>query len=197
MKTFEEAIMAMTGSTTDPYDIILQTCLQLDGSNLSVKDVHSFLSGRSITLDMDDAKKIFVYNNNIEKHLKEISGYNICMELLRAMVLGSRGTLGFETGCLNETDALMQSLHEAATCKGKLEKAAKVYVAIVGNDAVRKHSAAIGYLMMLYSLKLDGYDLFIPNRKAIADMMSYTTDVQSPESKGEEILKDLKTYYYE
>lgn len=196
MKTFEDAINAMTGVVIDDYDAILHTCLQLDGSRLTAKDVHLFMIGREITLNIDDAKKLFVYSNNIENHIKAISGYNICMELLRAMVLGSRGTLGFKTGTINETDKLMSDLHDTKLCKDKLERAAKVYVAIVGNDAVKSHSAAIGYLMMLYSLKLDGYDIFIPNKKSITDMLDIKT-MQFSENKEEEILKDLKSYYYE
>ena len=98
------------------------------------------------------------------------SGYIICAELIRTMVLGTRGTMGFTDDVLNITDELICELHLAVKANNPLERAARVYYVITNHEAANEHSKAIGYLMMIYSLKIDNYGLFVSDDDFISEL---------------------------
>ena len=119
------------------------------------------------------------------------SGYNICLELIRAMVLGARGTMGFTEDVLNITEDLIYDLRLAIKSTDPLEKAANIYVTITRHKAVKEHSKAIGYLMMYYSLKNDGYTLVVPDEDFLSDVLEDSSVCL------DSIIKHLKMYYPE
>ena len=119
------------------------------------------------------------------------SGYNICSELIRSMVLGTYSTMGFTEDVLNITEDLIYDLRLAIKSTDHLEKAASIHITITKHEAVKEHSKAIGYLMMYYSLKNDGYTLVVPDEDFISDVLENSSVCL------DSIIKHLKMYYPE
>lgn len=198
MTTFNEAIAAMAGNKTHINRVILHKCLMLDDSKLTIDNINDFMNGKTIGLNIEDATKLFAYYNSIQTHIISSSGYNVCMELLRSMVLGSTGKMGFGSNVLSKMDEenIRQYFHTANLCENPLEIAARIYATIVEYNAVENHSEAIGYLMMLYSLKEDGYSPYIPSDSHIDDMLS-VRKVTSLSAKVDKMLNALRMFYPE
>ena len=189
--TLDEAISSMSDNRVKPDIQMLYYCLRLDNSKLSLKQVNDLIDGKLVSITIKDIIKLFVYHNVIANHIMKDSGYNICTELIRAMVLGTRGTMGFTDDVLNITDDLIYDLKLAIKSTDPLEKAASVYVTITKHEAVKEHSKAIGYLMMYYSLKNDGYTLVVPDEDFISDVLEDSSVCL------DSIIKHLKMYYPE
>ena len=170
---------------------MLYYCLRLDNSKLSLKQVNDLIDGKLVSITIKDIIKLFVYHNVIANHIMKDSGYNICTELIRAMVLGTQGTMGFTDDVLNITDDLIYDLKLAIKSIDPLEKAASVYVTITKHEAVKEHSKAIRYLMMYYSLKNDRYALVVPDEDFISDVLEDSSVCL------DSIIKHLKMYYPE
>ena len=149
---------------------MLYYCLKLDNSDLSLKQVNAFLNEEYVSVSIKDIEKLFVYHNAIVNNILNDSCYNICAELTRSMVLGTRGTMGFTDDVLNITDELICELHLAVKANNPLERAARVYYVITNHEAANEHSKAIGYLMMIYSLKIDNYGLFVSDDDFISEL---------------------------
>lgn len=189
--TLDEAISSMSDNRVKPDIQMLYYCLRLDNSKLSLKQVNDLIDGKLVSITIKDIIKLFVYHNVIANHIMKDSGYNICTELISAMVLGTRGTMGFTDDVLNITDDLIYDLKLAIKSTDSLEKAASVYVTITKHEAVKEHSKAIGYLMMYYSLKNDGYALVVPDEDFISDVLEDSSVCL------DSIIKHLKMYYPE
>ena len=189
--TLDEAISSMSNNRVKPDIQMLYYCLRLDNSKLSLKQVNDLIDGKLVSITIKDIVKLFVYHNVIANHIMKDSGYNICTELIRAMVLGTQGTMGFTNDVLNITDDLIYDLKLAIKSTDPLEKAASIYVTITNHEAVKEHSKAIGYLMMYYSLKNDGYSLVIPDEDFISDVLEDSSVCL------DSIIKHLKMYYPE
>lgn len=199
MTTFSEAIVAMTGVKTSIDRVMLHKCLKLDGSTLTMADIDDFMNGRNISLNISDATKLFVYQNDIRTHIVGASGYNMCMELIRSMVLGTNGKMGFDYRVLNisnEEEDIRKSIYVASHCENALERAARIFAIAVEYNIVNQHSEAIGYLLMLYSLKQDGYTPFIPTDDQCDDMISIRRE-SSFSTMVDRILNDLRVFYSE
>lgn len=198
MTTFNEAIAAMIGDKTPINRVILHKCLVLDGAKLTMDNINDFMNGKTIGLNIEDATKLFAYYNSIQSHIISESGYNICIELLRSMVLGSTGKMGFDHSVLSNMDEenIRRCFRAANLRENPLERAARIYAAIVEYNAVRKHSESIGYLMMLYSLKKDGYAPYIPTDNNVEDMLNIRK-VASYSIKVDKMLNALRMFYPE
>ena len=198
MTTFSEAIVAMTGVKTSIDRVILHKCLMLDGSKLTMANVDDFMNGQDIELNIADATKLFVYHNDIRTHIIGTSGYNICTELLRSMVLGTTGKMGFDHHVLSKMDEedVRQCFRTANLCENSLERAARIYATIVDCNVAENHSEAIGYLMMLYSLKKDGYAPYIPTDSHFEEMLNIRK-VISFSTKVDKMLNALRVFYSE
>lgn len=107
------------------------------------------------------------------------------------MVLGTHGTMGFTEDVLNITEDLIYDLRLAIKSTDPLEKAANIYVTITKHEAAKEHSKAIGYLMMVYSLKNDRYTLVVPDEDFISDVLENSSVCL------DSIIKHLKMYYPE
>lgn len=167
---------------------MLYYCLRLDNSGLSLKQVDKFIGGESVPITIGDAATLFAYHNVMTKHILEDSGYNICAELIRAMVLCTNGTMCLTGDVLNITDEFTHELNLAIKTGTPLKKAASIYNIITKYEAVKEHSKAFGYLMMVYSLQRDGYGLFVPDDDFISALLennSMCTD---------DITRQLKMY---
>ena len=189
--TFDEAISSMSDDKVKPDIQMLYYCLRLDNSKLSLKQANDFIDGELVSITIKDIIKLFVYHNVIANHIMKDSGYNICAELISSMVLGTRGTMGFTDDVLNITDDLIYDLELAIKSTDPLEKAASIYVTITKHEAVKEHSKAIGYLMMYYSLKNDGYTLAVPDEDFISDVLEDSSVCL------DSIIKHLGMYYPE
>lgn len=189
--TIDKAISSMSDDMVRPDIQMLYYCLRLDNSKLSLKQVNDLIDGELVSITIKDIIKLFVYHNVIANHIMKDSGYNICTELIRAMVLGTQGTMGFTNDVLNITDDLIYDLKLAIKSTDPLEKAASIYVTITNHEAVKEHSKAIGYLMMNYSLKNDGYSLVVPDEDFISDVLEDSSICL------DSIIKHLKMYYPE
>lgn len=187
----DEAISSMSDNRVKPDIQMLYYCLRLDNSKLSLKQVNDLIDGKLVSITIKDIIKLFVYHNVIADHIMKDSGYNICTELIRTMVLGTRGTMGFTDDVLNITDDLIYDLKLAVKSTDPLEKAASIYVTITNHEAVKEHSKAIGYLMMYYSLKNDGYALVVPDEDFISDVLEDSSVCL------DSIIKHLRMYYPE
>ena len=187
----DKAVSNVSDTEVRPDVRMLYYCLKLDNSDLSLKQVNGLIDGELVSITIKDIIKLFVYHNVIANHIMKDSGYNICTELIRAMVLGTRGTMGFTDDVLNITDDLIYDLKLAIKSTNPLEKAASVYVTITKHEAVKEHSKAIGYLMMSYSLKNDGYTLIVPDEDFISDVLEDSSVCL------DSIIKHLKMYYPE
>lgn len=186
--TLDEAISSMSNNRVKPDIQMLYYCLRLDNSKLSLKQVNDLIDGKLVSITIKDIVKLFVYRNVIANHIIKDSGYNICTELIRAMVLGTQGTMGFTNDVLNITDDLIYDLKLAIKFTDPFEKAARIYTVITEHAVVKEHSKAIGYLMMVYYLKEDGYGLFVPDDDFISELLennSMCTD---------DITRQLKMY---
>ena len=195
---FNDAINAMVGTKASIDEVILHKCLMLDGSKLTMDNIIDFINGQAIELNIEDATKLFTYYNDIQTHIINTSGYNICIELLRSMVLGTTGKMGFGYNVLSKMDEenIRQCFRTANLCENPLERAARIYATIVEYNAVENHSEAIGYLMMLYSLKKDGYTPYIPTDSHIEGMLSIRK-VTSFSDKVDKMLNVLRAFYPE
>lgn len=189
--TIDKAISSMSDDMVRPDIQMLYYCLRLDNSKLSLKQVNDLIDGGLVSITIKDIVKLLVYHNIIANHIMKDSGYNICTELIRAMVLGTQGTMGFTNDVLNITDDLIYDLKLAIKSTDPLEKAASIYVTITNHEAVKEHSKAIGYLMMYYSLKNDGYSLVVPDEDFISDVLEDSSVCLNS------IIKHLKMYYPE
>ena len=189
--TIDKAISSMSDDRVGPDIQMLYYCLRLDNSKLSLKQVNDLIDGELVSITIKDIIKLFVYHNVIANHIMKDSGYNICTELIRAMVLGTQGTMGFTNDVLNITDNLIYDLKLAIKSTDPLEKAASVYVTITKHEVVKEHSKAIGYLMMYYSLKNDGYPLVVPDEDFISNVLEDSSVCL------DSIIKHLKMYYPE
>lgn len=189
--TIDKAISSMSDDMVRPDIQMLYYCLRLDNSKLSLKQVNDLIDGGLVSITIKDIVKLLVYHNIIANHIMKDSGYNICTELIRAMVLGTQGTMGFTNDVLNITDDLIYDLKLAIKSTDPLEKAASIYVTITNHEAVKEHSKAIGYLMMYYSLKNDGYSLVVPDEDFISDVLEDSSVCL------DSIIKHLKMYYPE
>ena len=189
--TIDKAISSMSDDMVRPDIQMLYYCLRLDNSKLSLKQVNDLIDGELVSITIKDIIKLFVYHNVIANHIMKDSGYNICTELIRAMVLGTQGTMGFTNDVLNITDDLIYDLKLAIKSTDPLEKAASIYVTITNHEAVKEHSKAIGYLMMNYSVKNDGYSLVVPDEDFISDVLEDSSICL------DSIIKHLKMYYPE
>lgn len=189
--TIDKAISSMSDDMVRPDIQMLYYCLRLDNSKLSLKQVNDLIDGELVSITIKDIVKLLVYHNIIANHIMKDSGYNICTELIRAMVLGTQGTMGFTNDVLNITDDLIYDLKLAIKSTDPLEKAASIYVTITNHEAVKEHSKAIGYLMMYYSLKNDGYSLVVPDEDFISDVLEDSSVCL------DSIIKHLKMYYPE
>lgn len=189
--TIDKAISSMSDDMVRPDIQMLYYCLRLDNSKLSLKQVNNLIDGELVSITIKDIVKLLVYHNIIANHIMKDSGYNICTELIRAMVLGTQGTMGFTNDVLNITDDLIYDLKLAIKSTDPLEKAASIYVTITNHEAVKEHSKAIGYLMMYYSLKNDGYSLVVPDEDFISDVLEDSSVCL------DSIIKHLKMYYPE
>ena len=161
---------AISSDRVRPDIQMLYYCLRLDNSKLSLKQVGDFIDGELVSITIEDVIKLFVYHNVIINHIMKDSGYIICAELIRTMVLGTRGTMGFTDDVLNITDELICELHLAVKVNNPLERAARVYNVITKHEAAKEHSKAIGYLMMVYSLRIDNYGLLVPDDDFISEL---------------------------
>ena len=167
---------------------MLYYCLRLDNSGLSLKQVNDFLNEECVSVSIKDIEKLFVYHNAIVNNILNDSGYNVCAELVRSMVLGTRGTMGFPDDVLSITKEFINELSEVLKTDNPLEKAARIYTVITEHAVVKEHSKAFGYLMMVYSLQEDGYGLFVPDDDFISALLennSMCTD---------DITRQLKMY---
>lgn len=167
---------------------MLYYCLRLDNSGLSLKQVNDFLNEEYVSVSIKDIEKLFVYHNAIVNNILNDSGYNVCAELVRSMVLGTRGTMGLTGDVLNITDEFTHELNLAIKTGTPLRKAASIYNIITKYEAVKEHSKAFGYLMMAYSLQEDGFGLFVPDDDFISALLennSMCTD---------DITRQLKMY---
>ena len=187
--------MAMSKAISNTYDTevrpdvrMLYYCLKLDNSQLSLKQVNAFLNEEYVSVSIKDIEKLFVYHNAIVNNILNDSCYNICAELVRSMVLGTRGTMGFPDDVLNITKDFIQELSEVLKTDNPLEKAARIYTVITEHAVVKEHSKAIGYLMMVYYLKEDGYGLFVPDDDFISELL------ENNSMGTDDITKQLKMY---
>lgn len=198
MSLLHDAIDSMATDKTPIDRVILHKCLMLDNSKLTMEDVDSFMGGRDVLLNIIDATKLFVYINCIQTHIMGTSGYNICMELLRSMVLGTTGKMGFDNRILSKMDEdnIMQGFRIANLCESPIERAARVYATIVHYDVAESHAEAIGYLMMLYSLKKDGYEPYIPSGSYYEDMHNIR-EVELFSVKVDKMINALSVFYSE
>lgn len=168
--TIDKAISSMSDNMVRPDIQMLYYCLRLDNSKLSLKQVNDLINGELVSITIKDIVKLFVYHNVIANHIMKDSGYNICTELIRDMVLDTRGTMGFTDDVLNITDELAYELNLATKAGNPLERAACVYNVITKHEAAKEHSKAIGYLMMVYSLKKDRYGLYVSDDDFISEL---------------------------
>lgn len=168
--TIDKAISSMSGDEVRPDIRMLYYCLRLDSSKLSLRQVNDFIDGELVSVTIKDTIKLFVYYNVITNHIIKDSGYNICAELIRSMVLGTRGTMGFTDDVLNITEDLIYDLRLAIKSTDPVEKAANIYVTITKHEAAKEHSKVIGYLTMVYSLKKDRYGLYISDDDFISEL---------------------------
>lgn len=198
MTTFSKAIATMAGLSAPLDRVILHKCLMLDGSKLTMASIIDFINGQDVELNIADAAKLFVHYNDIQTHIINTSGYNICIELLRSMVLGTTGKMGFDYNVLSKMDEenIRGCFHTANLCENPLERAARIYATIVEYNAVENHSEAIGYLMMLYSLKRDGYAPYIPTDSNVEDMLNIRKVISFP-AKVDKMLNILRMFYPE
>lgn len=167
---------------------MLYYCLRLDNSGLSLKQINDFLNEGYISVSIKDIEKLFVYHNAIVNNILNDSGFNICAELVRSMVLGTRGTMGFTDDVLNITKEFIQELSEVLKTDNPLEKAARIYTVIAEHAVVKEHSKAFGYLMMVYSLQKDGYGLFVPDDDFISELL------ENNSMCADDITRQLKMY---
>lgn len=167
---------------------MLYYCLRLDNSGLSLKQVNDFLNEAYVSVSIKDIEKLFVYHNAIVNNILNDSGFNICAELVRSMVLGTRGTMGFPDDVLSITKEFIQELSEVLKTDNPLEKAARIYTVITEHAVVKEHSKAFGYLMMVYSLQEDGYGLFVPDDDFILELL------ESNSMCADDITRQLKMY---
>ena len=167
---------------------MLYYCLKLDNSDLSLKQVNAFLNEEYVSVSIKDIEKLFVYHNAIVNNILNDSCYNICAELTRSMVLGTRGTMGFPDDVLNITKEFIQELNEVLKTDNPFEKAARIYTVITEHAVVKEHSKAFGYLMMVYYLQEDGYGLFVPDDDFISELL------ENNSMGTDNITKQLKMY---
>ena len=167
---------------------MLYYCLRLDNSDLSLKQVNDFLNEGYVSVSIKDIEKLFVYHNAIVNNILNDSGYNICSELIRSMVLGTRGTMGFPDDVLSIAKEFIQELSEVLKTDNPLEKAARIYTVITEHAVVKEHSKAFGYLMMVYSLQKDGYGLFVPDDDFISELL------ENNSMCADDITRQLKMY---
>ena len=167
---------------------MLYYCLRLDNSGLSLKQVDKFIGGESVPITIGDAATLFGYHNVMTKHILGDSGYNICAELIRAMVLCTNGTMGLTGDVLNITDEFTHELNLAIKTDTPLRKAASIYNIITKYEAVKEHSKAFGYLMMVYFLQRDGFGLFVPDDDFISELL------ENNSMCADDIIRQLKMY---
>lgn len=167
---------------------MLYYCLRLDNSGLSLKQVNDFLNEGYVSVSIKDIEKLFVYHNAIVNNILNDSGFNICAELVRSMVLGTRGTMGFPDDVLSITKEFIQELSEVLKTDNPLEKAARIYTVITEHTVIKEHSKTFGYLMMVYSLQKDGYGLFVPDDDFISELL------ESNSMCADDITRQLKMY---
>lgn len=167
---------------------MLYYCLKLDNSDLSLKQVNAFLNEEYVSVSIKDIEKLFVYHNAIVNNILNNSGFNICAELVRAMVLGTRGTMGFPDDVLSIPKEFINDLSEVLKIDNPLEKAARIYTVVTEHAVVKEHSKAFGYLMMVYSLQKDGYGLFVPDDDFISELL------ENNSMCADDITRQLKMY---
>lgn len=167
---------------------MLYYCLRLDNSDLSLKQINDFLNEGYVSVSIKDIEKLFVYHNAIVNNILNDSGFNICAELVRSMVLGTRGTMGFPDDVLSITKEFINELSEVLKTDNPLEKAARIYTVITEHAVVKEHSKAFGYLMMVYSLQKDGYGLFLPDDDFISELL------ENNSMCADDITRQLKMY---
>lgn len=184
----DKAFSSASDTEVRPDVRMLYYCLKLDNSDLSLKQVNAFLNEEYVSVSIKDIEKLFVYHNAIVNNILNDSCYNICAELTRSMVLGTRGTMGFPDDVLSITKEFIQELSEVLKTDNPLEKAARIYKVVTDHAVVKEHSKAFGYLMMVYYLQEDGYGLFVPDDDFISELLennSMCTD---------DITRQLKMY---
>lgn len=186
--TMDRTISNVSDTEVRPDVRMLYYCLRLDNSDLSLKQVNDFLNEEYVSVSIKDIEKLFVYHNAIVNNILNDSCYNICAELTRSMVLGTRGTMGFPDDVLSITKEFIQALSEVLKTDNPFEKAARIYTVITEHAVVKEHSKAIGYLMMVYYLKEDGYGLFVPDDDFISELL------ENNSMGTDDITKQLKMY---
>lgn len=185
--------MSKTISNTSDTEVrpdvrMLYYCLKLDNSDLSLKQVNTFLNEEYVSVSIKDIEKLFVYHNAIVNNILNDSCYNICAELSRSIVLYMYDTMGLPGDVLNITKEFILELSEVLKTDNPLEKAARIYTAITEHAVVKEHSKAFGYLMMVYSLQEDGYGLFVPDDDFITELLENNSIC------ADDITRQLKMY---
>lgn len=192
--TLTQAISDMLPTRINDKDIMLYVCMRLCNSKLTFEDISAFNAGQPININTVDARRIFVFKHTIDEHIYGYSGYNTCLELLHAMVLGSHGSMGVPRHKLNETAESIQRIYVATHDPNTFGKAARFFTTIVQYNMVLEYSAAFGYLMLNHALVREGYDKFVSLDEEFINKLLYN-DNKEYTVRVNEILNILSEYY--
>lgn len=192
--TLTQAILDMASNRVNDKDKMLYICMRLCNSKLTFEDITAYDAGQAININIIDARRIFVFNHTINKHIYDNSGYNTCLELFHAMVLGSHGSMGVPRHKLSENSEAIKRFYVATHESNTLEKAARVFTTIVQDNMVSEYSLTFGYLMMNHALVKDGYDKFIPLNDELMNKLLINND-KIYSVRVDEVVNILKEYY--